>query len=140
WPQQQQHQQPALDPLRTEQQLLADSPVLAGVPVLGLDQGQHLDGIGQDRDGGYGDSFSTWMTTTLSGMDVIGAHGMTTFGGVGSDGGVSVPPQQVLAGRVDEGKAAGSRQPQPQPSQAAPLFFQQQHVSTPEFRNISVTV
>ncbi|CAM9616421.1 unnamed protein product [Ectocarpus sp. 4 AP-2014] len=174
WPQQHQHQhqQPALDLLRTEQQLLADSPVLAGVPGLGLDRGQHLDGVGQDRDGGYGGSFSTGMAATLSGMDVTGAHGMTVLGGVGSDGGVSVPPQQVLVGCVGQGEAAGSRQPQPQPPQAAPLFFQQQHlqhldnpltdaqhqhqpqqqqqqrqqprlatqVSTPEFRNISVTV
>lgn len=122
WPQQHQHQhqQPALDPLRTEQQLLADSPVLAGVPGLGLDQGQHLDGM--DRDGGYGGSFSTGMAATLSGMDVMGAHGMTVLGGVGSDGGVSVPPQQVLVGRVGQGEAAGSRQPQPQPPQR-PCFF-----------------
>ncbi|CAN0193301.1 unnamed protein product [Ectocarpus sp. 6 AP-2014] len=168
WPQQQQHQQPALDPLRTEQQLLADSPVLAGVPVLGLDQGQHLDGIGQSRDGGYGGSFSTGMTATFGGMDILSADGMTTLGGVGSDGGVSVPPQQVLVGRMGQGEAAGSRQPQPpQPPQpqATTLFFQQQHlqhldnfltdaqqqqqqqqprlatqVSTPESRNMSVTV
>ncbi|CAN0207004.1 unnamed protein product, partial [Ectocarpus sp. 8 AP-2014] len=108
WPQQQQHQhqQPALDP-RTEQQLLADSPVLTGVPVQGLDQGQHLDGIGQSRDGGYGGSFSTGITATFGGMDVMSAGGVTTLGGVGSDGGVSVPPQQVLVGRMGQGEAAG---------------------------------